>query len=199
MRKQAKFFRLTILGLACSGALAFFLSGQSAAGSFLPMTTPLQENARDLYKHPKIESALCRLIHIFRTQGFATMKQMATEHNLDFAGDLLRVTVVTQDYSSGTAAKLIVPRLTQRITSLGGKVETSYGSDVQSLLPIDAVLQVAEEAQVRRIRLPLKPRTCSITSEGVAKTGANAWQDLTSPPQPECGQSRHPGFGLHRL
>jgi hypothetical protein len=180
MKKQAKIFRSAILGLAFSGALAIFLPGQSAAGGFLPQTTPLQESAGDLTKHPKIESALCRLIHIFRTQGFAAMKQLATEHNLDFAGDLLRVTVVTQSPSSGAAAKLAVPRLTQRIVSLGGKVETSYGSDVQSLLPIDAVLQIAEEAQVRRIRLPLKPRACAITSEGVAKTGADAWQKLTS-------------------
>jgi len=179
MKKHAKIFRLIILGLVFSGGLAIFLPSQSAASGFLAMTTPIQENAGDLYKHPKIESALCRLIHIFRTQGFETMKRMATEFNLDFAGDLLRVTVVTQSYSSGAAAILAVPQLTQRITALGGKVETSYGNDLQSLLPIDAVVQVAEEAQVRQIRLPLKPHTCVITSEGVAKTGADSWQNLT--------------------
>jgi len=177
MKKQAKIFKLTILGLAFSGAMAIFLPGQSAASDFLSMTTPLQENAGDLYKHPKIESALGNLIQVFRNQGFAAMKQMAMGLKLDFAGDLLRVTVVT--HSSGTAANLAVPRLTQRITALGGRVETSYGNDVQSLLPIDAIIQLAEETQVRRIRLPLKPSTCATISEGVAKTGADAWQNLT--------------------
>lgn len=179
MKKHTKIFRLIILGLAFSGVLAIFLPGQSAASNFLAMTSPTQENAGDLYKHPKIKSALCLLIDIFRNQGFAAMKLMATKHNIEFVGDLLRVTVVTQSYSSGAAADLAVPRLTQRITALGGKVETSYGNDVQSLLPIDAVVQVAEEAWVRQIRLPLKPHTCVITSEGVAKTGAYSWQNLT--------------------
>ena len=179
MKKHAKIFRLIILGLAFSGALAVFLPSQSAASNFLSITTPVLENADDLYKHPKIESALCRLIHVFRSQGFATMKRLATDLNLDFEGDLLRVTVVTQNNNTGARANLAVPRLTQRITTFGGKVETSYGNDLQSLLPIDAVLQVAEEARVRQIRLPLKPHTCAIISEGVAKTGADSWQNLT--------------------
>jgi hypothetical protein len=181
MKKHTKIYRLLILGLVFSGALLIFFPGQSTASNFSAKETALQEYTGDLYKHPKIESALCRLIHIFRTRGFAAMKRLATELNLDFAEDLLRVTVITQSNSpeSGAAAGQAVPRLAQRITALGGKVETSYGSDVQSLLPIDAVLQVAKEVNVRHIRLPLKPRTCAIISEGVVKTGADYWQALT--------------------
>jgi hypothetical protein len=168
MKHKNKIIRVAILGLVFSGVLTVFLPSQS-----------VQENIGDLYKNQKIESALCNLINVFRTQGFAAMKQMATELNLDFAGDLLRVTVVTQSFGVGASAKQALPRLTQCINTLGGKVETSYGDDVQSLLPIDAVLQLAEEAQVRQIRLPLKPHSCAITSEGVAKTGADSWQNLT--------------------
>jgi hypothetical protein len=168
MKNNINIVGLAILGLSLISLPAVFSPGLLA-----------QDNMEDLYKNPKIESSLCRLIHVFRNQGFAAMKQTATELDIDFAGDLLRVTVVTQNCSSGGAANLAVPRLTQRINALGGKVETGYGNDLQSLLPIDAIIQVAEEAQVRQIRLPLKPHTCVITSEGVAKTGANSWQSLT--------------------
>jgi hypothetical protein len=58
-------------------------------------------------------------------------------------------------------------------------VEASFGADMQILLPIDAVLRLAEDARVRQVRLPLKPRACGIVSEGVYKTGADAWQALS--------------------
>jgi subtilisin family serine protease len=118
------------------------------------------------------------MINVFRTRGFAAMKEMADQLHIDFSGDLLRVTVVSQNDKAFSAANRAASGLTPRIASLGGKVESSYLNDVQSLLPIDAVLQLAEGNDVRRIRLPLRPRTCAITSEGVYKTGADAWQRL---------------------
>ncbi|MCX6557171.1 MAG: S8 family serine peptidase [Candidatus Aminicenantes bacterium] len=176
MKKHKRIFRLAVLGLVISGALALLLISQSTADSLSAASATID----DLYKHPKLESSLCRLIRIFRDQGFAVMKQTAEELGLDFDGDLLRVTVVTQNGRSGAAAGLAAPQLAQHITALGGRVESSFGSALQSLLPIDAILQLAENAQVRQIRLPLKPHACVITSEGVAKTGADSWQRLTS-------------------
>jgi hypothetical protein len=170
---------MTMAGLALGCALAVFLPARPGADNLFPLTGTLQENAPDLYKHPKIESSLCHLIHVFRTQGFAAMKQMAQRLRIDFEGDLVRLTAVAQGVSAGSTTGQAVARLTPRIAALGGKVEASHGSDMQILLPITAVLPLAEEAQVRRIRLPLKPRTCVITSEGVAKTGAYSWQNLT--------------------
>lgn len=167
MKNIIKIIGLTLLGLALSGLLMAVWPGQSA-----------QEEMGDLYKNPKIDSSICRLIHVFRTQGFAAMKQLATELNIDFEGDLLRVTMVAGNSAAGGRTSLAAPRLAQHIAAIGGRMETSYGSDVQALLPMDAIAQLAEETSVRRIRLPLKPRPCAITSEGVAKTGANLWQRL---------------------
>ncbi len=138
----------------------------------------LREDAPDLYKHAKIDSTLCQLIHVFRSQGFAAMKRTAEQLRIDFAGDLLRVTVRAAEKSDLASSRLSVALLTPRILSLGGKVETSFGGDVQTLLPIEALLPLAENALVGRIRLPLKPRTCAIISEGVYKTGADYWQRL---------------------
>jgi len=180
MKKQKKIFKLAVLGLVLSGALAVFLLSQTAMNGISTMMTATTEPMDDLYKHPKIESSLCRLIRVFRDQGFAAMKQMAEELDYDFVGDLLRVTVATQNARSSAAAGLAVPQLTRHIAVLGGRVELSYGSAVQSLLPVDALVQLAENAQVRQIRLPLKPHACNITSEGVAKTGADSWQRLTA-------------------
>jgi hypothetical protein len=168
MKNNISIIRSVILGMALIGLFAAFLPGQLA-----------QDNMGDPYKNPKIESSLCRLITIFRNQGFAVMKQTAEGLKIDFAGDLLRVTVIRNTHNAGGTASRAVPLLSQRITALGGRVETSYGNDVQSLVPIDAIIQLSEDAQVSKIRLPLKPRTCAITSEGVYKTGADAWQGLT--------------------
>ena len=178
MKHHAKMIRLVVLGLAFSVALAVFLPGRSQADSESPLTDTLQANAPDLYKHPKIDSTICNLIYVFRTQGFAAMKQMADQLHIDFVGDLLRLTVVGPSEKAVSTASRAAAGLTPRIVSLGGQVETSYRNDVQSLLPVDAILRLADEASVLRIRLPLKPRTCAITSEGVYKTGADAWQRL---------------------
>jgi len=168
MKNKISIVRLAILGIVWIGLFAAFLPGQVA-----------QDNMGDLYKNPKIESSLCRLITLFRNQGFAAMKQTAEDLKIDFAGDLLRVTLIRNTDNAGSRTSQAVPALSQRITALGGRVETSYGNDVQSLVPIDAIIQLSEDAQVSQIRLPLKPRTCAITSEGVYKTGADAWQSLT--------------------
>lgn len=186
MAKHAKISRWIILGLAFFGAAALGLTGQSAANFFSPASDLVQNSATDLYKHPKIDSTLCNLIHVFRSQGFAAMKSMAEGLHIDFSGDLLRVTVVSAGANTGSAASAAIPRLAQVISSSGGRVETSFRNDVQSLLPIDAILPLAGEAQVSRIRLPLKPRTCAYTSEGVYKTGADSWQNLTPFHSPEA-------------
>jgi hypothetical protein len=176
MKKQKRIFRLAVLGLVLSGALALFLLSQPQANGLSATTATMD----DLYKHPKLESSLCRLIRVYRDQGFAAMKQTAEELGIDFEGDLLRVTIITQNGRAGAAAGLAVPQLAQHIATFGGRVETSFGSAVQSLMPIDAIQLLAENALVRQIRLPLKPHACAFTSEGVAKTGANSWQILTS-------------------
>jgi subtilisin family serine protease len=178
MKQHVKLIKLAVLVLAFSGALAIFLPGLPAADNFLPRAPELQEIAPDLYKHPKIDSNLCQLLHVFRTQGFAAMKQMADQFHVDFSEDLLRLTVITKGNSGSTASNRSAAQLTPRILALGGRVETIYRGDMVSLLPVDAVLQLAQETSVSRIRLPFKPRTCAITSEGVNKTGADAWQNL---------------------
>lgn len=162
--------------LVFSAALAIFLPGQAKAGHSGFVSVRLQDDAPDLFKHPKIDSTLCHLIHVFRTQGFAAMKQLAAGLNLDLEGDLLRVTVISRERNGVNPSALAAVQLTPRILALGGKVEVSHGADVQSLLPIDAVELLADNAQVSRIRLPLRPRSCAITSEGVYKTEAVSWQ-----------------------
>ncbi|MBN2398876.1 MAG: S8 family serine peptidase [Candidatus Aminicenantes bacterium] len=178
MKHYAKMIRWTILGMAFSGTLAMLAAGRSAANNLFPLSSVPPENEFDLYKHPKIDSSLCRLIHIFRTQGYAAMKQMADQLQIGFSGDLLRLTVVSEEAGVITTTNASASGLTPRIVSMGGKVETSYRNDIQALLPVDAIIHLATEAHVRRIRLPLKPRTCAIVSEGVYKTGADSWQNL---------------------
>jgi subtilisin family serine protease len=186
MTRYAKISAWIILGLALSGSVAIFLAGQSKAEALEPAPAIVPKSSAELYKHPKVDSAICNLIHVFREQGFAAMKHEAESRGIDFSGDLLRVTVVGDGENSGPAAGPSGPRLAQAIAAHGGRVEASFRNDTQSLLPIDAILALAGEAQVGRIRLPLRPRTCAFTSEGVYKTGAASWQSLDPFHNPEA-------------
>lgn len=172
MKRKSIFFRLTGLGLAFSGLLLVGLT----AGGF----SPVAQAGDELYKHPKLDSSLCRLIRQFRDQGPAAMKRMAEERGFDLVDGLLRVTVVTQQVRAVAANGQGAVPLSRHISDLGGRVETSFGNDVQILVPVDAIPRLADNAQVRRVRLPLKPHACVQTSEGVAKTGADSWQRLSS-------------------
>ncbi|HSQ34485.1 MAG TPA: hypothetical protein VLQ89_00690, partial [Candidatus Binatia bacterium] len=136
MKQHVKIIRSAVWLLAFSAMLAIFLPGHAPAERTSYMSVNLQQEAPDLYKHPKIDSTLGRLIHVFRTQGSAAMKRMAEELQLDFDGDRLRVTVLSADNNGSTSSSRVAAELLPRILSLGGKVETSYNGDVQSLLPI---------------------------------------------------------------
>ena len=78
------------------------------------------------------------------------------------------------------------PRLAPRIVALGGRVETSYRGDVQSLLPIDAILPLADDAQVRRIRLPLKPPHLRLYQRGSVQDRSRFLAAPGAVPQSRC-------------
>ncbi len=65
------------------------------------------------------------------------------------------------------------------IEALGGRVETSYDNLIQHLAHPGAIQAISQLPTVRFLRLPLKPFPMILTSEGVAKTGAGAWQAVT--------------------
>jgi len=131
------------------------------------------------FKNPKIEASLLRLAQappnedLGKTQGLAHSKKQAL--NTD---NTVRIVLEAQTRVPQGMQSLIVPYLSQLVTSLGGRVETTYHSLVQASVPVSALLPLAGSPAVRYVRRPLVPRLLDVTSEGVAHTGADAWIKL---------------------
>ncbi len=109
----------------------------------------------------------------------------------------LRLAVRSSDreHPGGNAIRVVIeaaergPRMTgtgrrspllARIAAFGGTVELEVGRDIQALLPRAAVELLASDALVSRLRLPDTPLPAAIQSEGVPRSGAQAWSNVPS-------------------
>lgn len=136
------------------------------------------ENAAGLV-HPKMQSALSRLEEIYLSSGPERAKEYAHLRKMDLDGESVRVVTVTISSPNQLQSKMAVSLMKQRIEALGGKIELIYRSLVQNYIPIQALETLANDPFVKYVRLPLKPVALEFVSEGVSKTGADRWKDIT--------------------
>ena len=68
--------------------------------------------------------------------------------------------------------------LRQAVRSVGGKVTGSLPGLVRADVPADALSTLAGKSGVQRVRPPVVPVADAVTSEGVAASGADAWQTV---------------------
>jgi hypothetical protein len=135
------------------------------------------ENSTGLV-HPKMQSALSRLEEIYLSSGSERAKDYARLRKMDMDGESIRVVAVTISTPNLAHNKMVSSLAKQRIESLGGKIELTYGNLVQTYIPVRALEPLANEPLVKYVRLPLKPVALEVVSEGVSKTGANKWKDI---------------------
>jgi hypothetical protein len=139
---------------------------------------PPPDHQKDL--NPKLEFALQRLTDIYAAQGIEKVREYAAQHKIDMKGDYIRVIAEADSGSLGSAGiQARVSIISGEIEALGGRVETSYENLIQHLAHPGAIQAISQLPTVRFLRLPLKPFPMILTSEGVAKTGAGAWQAVT--------------------
>lgn len=128
--------------------------------------------------HPKMESVLYRLMEIYFNQGMEEAKAFAKKRAIDMEGDLVRVVLEAQPGSTNEGEVRIASSFVKyQVENSGGKIETSYRQLVQSLVPLDSLQHLADSQSVRYLRLPIKFHPF-VTSEGVAKTGADKWHPV---------------------
>ncbi|MBN1940509.1 MAG: S8 family serine peptidase [Candidatus Aminicenantes bacterium] len=124
--------------------------------------------------HPKIDARLSKAARLTAISG----------HESD-TGGLIRVVLQTAERFPGPAGPGRPSVIPSRIASLGGRVELEEGFEIQALLPPAAVEFLAGDPLVSRLRLPVRPVEAAVQSEGVPRSGAQAWSDIPSFRAPE--------------
>ncbi len=130
--------------------------------------------ARD-FDHPKIANALEDLISDYRAPQplFVTdafHQAISSVYGLHRQGDRIRVIIETESESA-------LSKIAAAVERTGGRIELSYGSQIQALMPIRNIQQLADLKEVQFVRLPVRPVLSQGTtvSEGQKLIGAPTW------------------------
>jgi hypothetical protein len=120
--------------------------------------------------HPKIDAGLSRAVR----SGKPSDGEETPE-------GLLRLVIETSRRGGPGRRRALLAR----IAALGGLVEFDGGPEIQALLPPAAVERLADDGAVIRLRRPSRPVAAAIQSEGVPRSGAQAWSGVPSYRAPE--------------
>jgi hypothetical protein len=170
--------RVLLTVIACAAALTAFLPLKARVqdGWRIADLPPLADQAHPV--HPKLDGALNRVYNLYLAKGLSGAKELVAQRGMiDLEGDMVRAVAVgrTRGLRTGDFG---AAQIKSGILRLGGRVETSYHELVQCLIPINTLAAIADLPDITLLRLPLKPRPLTVTSEGVAKTGADTWQSV---------------------
>ncbi len=172
------------------GWLAF--TGLIAVTLLLPVKARVQENPQGMVftppppslpnnLNPKLDFALQRMTEIYAAEGIEKVRGYAVQHKIDVKDDCIRVIAETDSSNLGNSGiQARVSIVSAKIEALGGRVEMSYGNLIQHLAHPGIVQAIARLPEVKFLRLPLKAFPTTLTSEGVAKTGADTWQGVAA-------------------
>ncbi len=151
--------------------LGFFLVTN---GSYVK-SQPIVEGTEGLY--PGLEYALCQLYDAYLEGGTKGARRFARRHGIHMEGDSLQVVMESDPSGTDPQVQAASAAAVLAVEDLGGHVEARFRYMVQSMLPLEALVVLSENAAVDRIRLPLRPVQLA-TSEGVARTGADQWHSV---------------------
>ena len=173
---KRKFNRITSMRLILISALLILLPYKAHLQGESYSITDLQPMEDYPEKgHPKMESALYRMMRTYLTQGMEQAKEFARQRLIDMDGNRVRVMLETQPTGTNqTEIKKVTSSVKSHVENLGGMVETCYRQLVQSIVPLDALQNLADMPSVRFIRRPVKFIPLE-TSEGVATINADDW------------------------
>ncbi len=146
------------------------IQGYDAQAAHAPMRNNVawQLDEARTKSYPKMDSTLYHLAALASKQDWNRVERYASKRGLALHNR--RVRVVLESHPGMTEALLAASK------DMGLNVEATYRDWVQALVPPTLLLDVADQASVRFVRLPYQAFPLSVTSEGVAIIGADAWQ-----------------------
>lgn len=157
------------LGAIAAISIIFLISGLQFS--------PLHGTSAPSQFYQNMDQTLSRLQATMRSQGPEKMAEAAAEQDIDLVAGKVRVVVVVDDLGLESLIQEQAAVLGHELELLGGVVETTHHHLIQALLPLDILNIMAENPAVKYIRLPYKPVILE-TSQGVARTGADHWQQI---------------------
>jgi hypothetical protein len=156
------------LTIAATVAIILVTGGKTSAGE-----------SRMIPNQYRLDGIAGQTFEQYRMQGGETALQSYAARGYETVGNLVRV-VIERQYLRGNSPEVSRSAIAQAVAYWGGRVEAEHGRLVRVLLPIEALGDLSLSPYVGLIRTPLKPYEAGVTSEGVARSGANVFQNAPS-------------------
>jgi hypothetical protein len=168
--------------LALTAAAVFFVpskagdreTGPPAAADLTPA------DVRPKSGSPKLESSLAKLAELWKSGDVPRARDYGFRRRMRLRGDAVRVVTeaVVEPRVSTSVLNARTAFLGVRISAFGGRVEARAGNLIQHDLPVEFLETLASDPFVKFIRPPRRPFRQAVVSEGVGRTGADAWRNL---------------------
>jgi hypothetical protein len=124
--------------------------------------------------YPGLDSPLDQLNDAYLERGVNAARRFANRHGIVMQGERVQVVAEAEPSGADFFVEAAASAAALAVEDLNGYVETSFRHMVQSLVPIESLQALSENAAVEFVRVPLRPFPLE-TSEGVAGTGADLW------------------------
>jgi subtilase family protein len=163
-RDVVRTLRRAAAGLVALSAIVV-TTGAAPAGR--APTLELSVDAPPTLKTPKLDAALARIGRVAGAEGAWAAATRADALGLETTGTRVEVEITARDSGQVAAA----------IEDLGGSVQARYRGLLEALVPLGSLDELAARGTVRWVGRPARPQPAAIADEGVATTGADAWQN----------------------
>jgi len=158
------------IGAAIAATVAIILvtGGKTTAGEsrMIPTLFKLDGIAGQIFEKYRMQGGE-NALQSYRSRGYETMENM------------VRVVIELEDLR-GISPEVSRSAIAQAVQYWGGRVEAEHGRLTRVLLPVESLGDISLSPYVGLIRTPLKPYEAGVTSEGVARSGANVFQNAPS-------------------
>jgi hypothetical protein len=130
--------------------------------------------------HPKMSSALTRLAAIRASEESGAGEAFAKNRKIDYRDGMVRIVAEMNSPVSTLSGQAAASILKARIESYGGRTEARWRNLLQAVVPLETLEALAADPLLKYLRLPLRPIKLQVTSEGVARTGADRWANISA-------------------
>lgn len=154
------------MGMAAALCVVLLMSGSSLQ--------PVEGTTGGDGYYPGLDSPLGQLVDIYLQRGVKAARRFANRHGIAMLGNMVQVVAEAEPSGTDLQVQAAASEAALAVEDMNGHVETGYRHMVQSLVPLESLQALSENAAVEYVRVPLRPYPLE-TSEGVTGTGADLW------------------------
>jgi hypothetical protein len=168
--------RLFSFGAAAAAAgLLFAATGALPARPAPASSQVLGASTLSAPFHPKMSAALARIAAGAAPEAEAAGSGLSRKTRTDAPDGMVRVVAELNYPVTTLSGQAAAASLKAKIEAFGGRTEARSRNRLQALVPAGALDTLASDPLLKYLRLPLHPTKLQVTSEGVARTGADRW------------------------